>query len=378
MNDSNSIQQAVSKLVLAQPFYGAAVLRKPMVPDAETETASVNAIGEISYNPDFVASLSVNQLVFLMAHECLHYMLGHHKRAFKLKDDDARLWNSACDAVINETLIRDRVGLFIEGGVRYHGAADMSAEEVYAAMKSAGFQPPPSGGGIGDDLDTAPPKDGDGRTLSPADVESQRKRDLVGARSSAKRAGNLPAGLARMVQEQVQQTPVPWHQVLADYLTQLVPADYSWARPNRRHIADGLYLPGVDRMPQLGTVAIAIDTSGSVTPTELAHFEAHTNDVLEACNPEKVVVIYCDHRVQAVDEYTQDDMPIRFRNPKGGGGTAFDPVFDWVEAQDIEPDVLVYMTDMAGRQPVEPPYPVVWAATADAEPWFGKQVRIRL
>jgi len=50
------------------------------------------------------------------------------------------------------------------------------------------------------------------------------------------------------------------------------PADSSWMRPNRRHIWNGLYLPGVVR-EGVGEIAIAVDCSGSVNGRLLRLFE---------------------------------------------------------------------------------------------------------
>jgi predicted metal-dependent peptidase len=47
--------------------------------------------------------------------------------------------------------------------------------------------------------------------------------------------------------------------------------------------------------------------------------------------------------------------------PKGGGGTSFIPVFEWIREQGIEPDALVYLTDGMGSFPRHAPsYPVIW------------------
>ena len=65
--------------------------------------------------------------------------------------------------------------------------------------------------------------------------------------------------------------------------------------------------------------------------------------------PEKVVVIYCDAEVNHVDEYTNEDLPVKLIG-YGGGGTAFEPVFDYVDANDIDPEVVIYLTDGYGDQ----------------------------
>ena len=96
-------------------------------------------------------------------------------------------------------------------------------------------------------------------------------------------------------------------------------------------------------------ITIAVDTSGSIGQEELNKFAGHVNRILEVCNPEEVAVIYCDAKVQHVDMYTPDDLPVKL-TPHGGGGTAFQPVFDYIDDNEIDPEIVVYLTDGYGDQ----------------------------
>ena len=47
--------------------------------------------------------------------------------------------------------------------------------------------------------------------------------------------------------------------------------------------------------------------------------------------------------------------------PKGGGGTGFRPVFEWVGKNDIAPTCLIYLIDLCcDSYPETPEYPVRW------------------
>ena len=61
-------------------------------------------------------------------------------------------------------------------------------------------------------------------------------------------------------------------------------------------------------------------------------------------------------------------MPENF---KGGGGTSFRPVFEWVEKQGLRPEALVYFTDAEGEFPERAPhYPVIWLVKGrEPVPW---------
>ena len=99
-------------------------------------------------------------------------------------------------------------------------------------------------------------------------------------------------------------------------------------------------------------------------------FAGHANRILETCNPERVVVIYCDAAVNRVDEFEPDDLPIKF-DACGGGGTSFKPVFDYIDDNDIEPEVVVYLTDGYGDQNLfTTTHETVWLTThSEAFDW---------
>jgi len=70
----------------------------------------------------------------------------------------------------------------------------------------------------------------------------------------------------------------------AGYGSDTIPADSSWMRPNRRHIWNGLYLPGVVR-EGVREIAVAVDCSGSVNGRLCVSFEAEVCSILEGQRP---------------------------------------------------------------------------------------------
>jgi predicted metal-dependent peptidase len=62
---------------------------------------------------------------------------------------------------------------------------------------------------------------------------------------------------------------------------------------------------------------------------------------------------------------------------QGGGGTDFRPVFAWLDAGRLDPDLLVYFTDAEGRFPeTEPAFPVVWLVKGKAPAPFGARIQL--
>jgi predicted metal-dependent peptidase len=176
---------------------------------------------------------------------------------------------------------------------------------------------------------------------------------------------------ARAVRAQVA-PKLDWRDVLRRYLSAAAKSDYAWTPPNRRYIARGLYLPSL-RSETLGPVVVGVDTSGSIDDPTLAAFAAEISAIMDEAAPAAIHVVYCDAAVKATESFEPGDM-IRL-TPRGGGGTAFRPVFDWVAQSDIRPVCAVYLTDLDGEDfGAAPGYPVLWVSTGSTVAPFGEVI----
>ena len=357
------IERAKAHLIVMQPFFASVVLRRTIELSDRVPTAAVTPRGQIYINPTWVKErrLAVEHMSFLLCHEAMHFMLAHGVRTM---GRNPRAWNIACDKVINDTLLDAEIGAPIEGGVYEAGARAYSAEALYDSDDAEGGD---IGGAGTDIMDAAGMSEGER-----AEVEAQVRVEVAQAAKAAQMMGSMPEGLARLV-EGVIHVPTPWYSLLERFMQAYRKDDLSWSRPNRRFIASGIYLPGRDNVPEMGEVVVAVDTSGSVDEELLQHFAGHVSRIVAECRPAKLHVVYCDAAVAHVDTFEAGEEPTF--EAHGGGGTAFQPVFDWVAAQGVEPDVLVYLTDLMGPTPQRPPYDVVWLATSDASAPFGQRVQ---
>ena len=310
---------------------------------------------------------------------------------------DPRRWNEACDYAINPLLLG--AGLSLPNGVLVdHRFRGMSAEQIYnlrdaeAQPQSGGQNSSDAGAGAGtgqtsentdnSDEPTAPETEGGiGQVLDaplPTDetpsAEEQAREWSVAVNQAvtlSKQAGKAPAGLARTL-EGAAEAMVDWRELLRRLWSDTIPADSSWMRPNRRHIWNGLYLPGVVR-EGVREIAIAVDCSGSVNGRLLRLFEAEVCSILEGQRPQCVHVLYFDTEVHKVETYQAGEQV--HLNPVGGGGTDFGPCFDWLEEHGIQPQTLVFLTDLYGAFPDNAPnYPVLWASTGGRHAPFGSVV----
>jgi predicted metal-dependent peptidase len=260
----------------------------------------------------------------------------------------------------------------------------LSAETIYAQL---GKQNPQSGQGQGNGQGQGEPstgnvqdapKDGTGNGNGQGQPMSGQDWQIAANQATAacKGSGKMPNGLAETVKAN-QQVPEDWRAILAEFIEHTVPSDYSWTSPNRRHIANGLYLPGMKK-ENLGHVVMAVDTSASIDTRLLGIFARELNGIMSEAKPEHVTVIYCDAHVNRVQEF-DSDSPIDLE-ATGRGGTRFNPVFDYVAEHGISPVCLIYFTDLDnGLETVaEPSYPVLWSTgmSVSKVAEFGRTVRV--
>lgn len=192
-------------------------------------------------------------------------------------------------------------------------------------------------------------------------AEQEAKIKIVQALEQSKNRGNVPAGIARLVQE-ILEPKVDWKQLLRNLIDQVARNDYNWQTPNRRFIHSGIYVPGI-KSRELGTVVVAEDTSGSVGQKALDQFNSELTSIVEEFDT-NVWLLPTDVKVHNPQEFTRHDLPLKAKIC-GGGGTSFRHPFEWVSEQEIGPTVMIYLTDgWCDEFPkFTPDYPVIWVVT---------------
>jgi len=374
------------------------------------------------------------ELQGVLVHEALHVVYEHPLRRGQRHP---KVWNIACDYVINAYLYWDLNLQLPMGGLLDHKYKGMTAEKVYQilvndedamqeaieqiqeqkpngeddeqeqdAQSQGGSEESESGeeisetsqgnisedetgeseqGSTGSDWDNIPSAIGEvwdatndeGKPMSDAEMqelkgEIQRAVSLADKLEVAMGSGSM-GGMRNRIEE-LKEVQVDWKDLLLDFLQSCVANDYSWARPNKRHAWRGINLPSKARSPQGGELAIAIDTSGSVSQYELNMFATEIQAMAEDCGLDKIRVCYCDTIVHKneqgewwdIYELDQgDDLKLQVR---GGGGTEFDPPFNLFNefSEDVdEVQAFIYFTDGWGivDPKVEPDVPVFWCVT---------------
>jgi predicted metal-dependent peptidase len=102
-------------------------------------------------------------------------------------------------------------------------------------------------------------------------------------------------------------------------------------------------------------------------------------DALKGQLRARVTLHACDEDLDPAGPwYFQPWEPVVLpRGLGGGGGTRFQPVFDWIERERSRPDLLVYFTDAEGEfPPGAPGYPVIWLVKGGGRVPWGERIQL--
>jgi len=374
MDAPTKIAAARTRLILDRPFLGALALRLPLVEAEGGWCRSTASNGKaLYYNRTGIDALDIAQTQFAVSREALHCALLHF---YRRGSRDPAKWQNACDYAVNALLIED--GLQAPPGTAYAPEfSGMSAEEIYPLLADAEQQQEPASGEGDGDSAAQHPQQRAAQHLAQGELEMlavRWRQRLAAAAQQAQQAGKLSARLARLVDFYLQPR-LPWRGLLAQYLSQSARNDYSYTRPSSRR-GDPAVFPGL-RSEEIELV-VAVDTSGSIRAAEIRQFFAEINAIKGQVRA-RIALLCCDMEIAEVCPlYFEPWDEFSFATEvKGGGGTDFRPVFDWVERQDRPPDTLVYFTDARGKFPARaPPYPTLWLVKGKAEVPFGARIQL--
>ena len=368
-----ALSRAKIKLMLKKDvaFFATLILQTPVywVTADEVNTAATNGIN-LYINPDFFLGLEPEERLFLILHEIMHNVYNHNtRRGFR----DPDTWNEAADYVINDELIQRNFKMPKDGlhNVDYR---DMSADEVYEILmdrknKGGHNQPSPwpdlkepQANGSGNQS----PNGGGSNTSSMTqptaeEIEEHNKNLLTQATQASQmagdKAGTVPGSLQRELDDLLY-PKLPWDKILQKFLFSLSKDDYSWRKPNRRFISQGIILPSL-YSEGIGKIDFAIDTSGSVSREDFNRFISEIGYVFQRFNPKEIGIMQFDSVLQSNDKVVnmQDFMKLEF---KGGGGTQIEPVLEAYKESSAK--ALIILTDgyLYHGKELDPKKPVVW------------------
>ena len=280
----------------------------------------------IKFNPDFFMGLTPDERLFLVLHETLHVAFLHMAR---LHTYNPKKWNYAADYVINYMLVK-RGYKMPAGGLYDSKYADMSVKQVYDLIPDNDLDED-----FHIDLIQGDPKDAE-------QLERDVNQILIQAATQAKmsgQAGSIPGDI-QIYLDKLLDPKLPWGIILRRYMKALNKSDYSMRKPNRRFFP-AHYLPSLIGN-SMCEIAIAIDTSGSVSDADFTQFMTEVDTILKVQKPSKLTLIQFDDGIQSINvlKKSSDIAKIKFT---GRGGTDTTEVMQW--AVENKPNVLLIFTD---------------------------------
>ena len=366
MKHTPEFTKAASSLTCSNIFFTALLYQLKVEARSDLPAVAATDGVHLYYHPErFAKELNTQERVFALVHEILHVILFHSlRRGIR----DPRKYNIACDHAAN--LLCVEYGFVTFEQIKKHGwFADpqykgMTAEKIYDLL------PDDCGQSDGDVMDYDPSQNED---KPKSEVEREIAIGTEQAAQAAKASGQDTRGMQRTIKDaQVQREP--WYQHLRRYITSMHPVQYNWARiDSRRAVLHGVIAPR-QKSESMGKIVFGIDCSGSITEKQLSAMGAHITDLLKDVTPSEVVVMYFDSEVCHIDEFTGPDYYVQL-SPHGGGGTAFEPVFEKVAELHSDAQLVCMFTDLFGSFGEDPAMPVLWVSqTESIEVPFGELI----
>jgi len=370
MQHEQLLTKAKSKLTMQHPYFGMLASRLKHESRNDISTYASNGVRFI-YNPIFIERRTLQEVMFILTNCVMHHILAHQQRRLNRKGS---LWQLATDYAINNLL--QSSGLHIPQGANYNKEyKKMFAEEIYELLKEEHFN------GLENAFDDSNEILKDENSFANTqniedDLSSEDESNWEYAASVAKevaqRKSALPSGMQRL-SKKIKVNAVDWRFELYNAINRHMRNNYAFMPPNKKHIYRGFALPSLTS--DTLNLCVAVDTSGSIDDALLAVFISEFQNIMQNFPSMKIELIIADAKVHA--HYTfQGGEKMDFAL-KGGGGTDYRPVFDYIEANLPMNTMLLYFTDGDGWFPKYPPnYEVLWALSREAKVPFGRPLLI--
>lgn len=365
MSGASKLNSAKRLVETKEPFYTALIEELGIGLSDHVNTAATDG-RKIWFNKKFLDTLDEEETAAVLLHETLHCAFRHIWRRGKRNHTK---FNIACDYAINgivDESFRLPKNALLDS--KYYG---MSAEMIYKTLPKMSKNQEQKWGehtdwgkgkwkkkdlaqSIIDNLTgkkTTEVVDDDGASQE----WEERMKDFVN-----KHYGKLPGALQRVVEKVFYVPTIDWYKLVAQILSE-DESDYTFEHPDRRFLDADFVLPSMSTPDgRLENVVFAFDTSASITREQLASFYNETLNLFNNFSIFSGWIAVCDWELKMFQPVDKVSLP-GMQKFLGGGGTNFNPVFEEISTQNINPKALFYFTDTQGDFPKnKPDYPVFW------------------
>jgi predicted metal-dependent peptidase len=369
-----AVLRAIEALLTERPFHWAVLAAARVVEDFSCATMSVafTTYGELVmfYNPSFVTSLSPEQRMAVVLHEVNHVILGHVAAPPAETVVNSLAWTYACEITANEFVPWALPGEPITRTLFSLPPLRSTLERYHALV---GCKLPPlanedfsswmlrHGATHHRDVDqhhaNAPWKLLSDAANLVGDAIDRETLSMLGA------AGHhLSHALVQLLTPEATAT-LRWNELLQQTVRALTLRRPTRRWPSRRAPERLGVVPGRRAERARRRVLVAIDTSASMSETELAQVATELRAL--STYEVRVAVVQCDTELRAEAWLPRGGTLDRVL---GRGGTDLRPPFDADVLRRYDPSVLVYFTDGHGDAPVSAPanVDVLWVLTGAA------------
>ena len=406
-------------------FYGLLLMHMIYSIDEGAETAYTD--GErIAFGPEFLDSLSNEELDFVMMHEILHVVLRHCLRG---EERDHERYNIAADIVVNSNIMLENGGkpssiTLSKYGESMHIAPDGKEGHLYTAEEVYEMLPCSSGcgGGDGGGQGIKPKKGGHDDSVNGRAEKKQKERgdgmptperwddhsawgkfeedsvmrdvwvkqfaetcEAITVRDPSNSRGTLPMFAQRML-EKLMKPQTDWKSILNDFIQEEV-NDYSFSPPDRRFQDSPFFLPDFNekgKTDEVNDILFMIDTSGSISDKMMTAAYSEVKGAIDQYDGKlRGWLGFFDAAIIEPKPFSSFEEFIVIK-PAGGGGTDFQIIFEYV-AQHMEekpPASIIILTDGYAPFPKEElanGIPVLWLINNEqVDPPWGKVARIKV
>lgn len=349
-------------LLLRHPFFGNMATRlRIKSADDWLPTAAVDG-RNLFFNTQFFNAMSNQEIEFVIAHEILHCVFDHLTRR---EDRDPQIFNIAADYIVNNLLVRDRIGVkptFIDcyQDFKYDNwSSEAVYDDIYEQAKQNGKDFLKELGELLDEhLDWEGEGEGDGEEGQDEktskkqpkyskeqlrEIRDEIKENMMTAAQSSG-AGNTPKEVERMI-AQLTEPKMNWREILRQQIQSTIKNDFTFTRPSRKGWHMNAILPG-QNFDETIDICVAVDMSGSIGNAQAADFLGEVQGIMDEYQDYNIKLWCFDTAVYNEAQFTADGGE-RLEDYEiiGGGGTEFDCNWEYMKEHDIQPKKFIMFTD---------------------------------
>lgn len=339
------------------------------VNDPNHPTMAVDKYMRLYYNPDLLTKVSEEEAVGILIHEINHLLRDHPRRGVHY---EPKLFNIAADMEINDDIIADaNCGVKLPDWCVFPKSHNLPndqlaewyfnklIEQAKISKNGKGDIHLPGGGNCGSsatgqsDADEEPMEDDGSNGHSETMVDFYRKGTAEAIEEHSKSRGTVPGYLQRWAKEHLK-SKVDWRRELRAACLNSINmvasgmTDYTRNKPSRRQASNADFvLPGfVSPTP---TVAIIVDTSGSMSEKHISQAIAEVGTVLQNTRS-NIILVDVDAAVHYIGPI-KDKKQIKL---SGGGGTDLPCAYEALSKYKTKCNLVIALTDGYTPWPAEP------------------------